>query len=134
MRLLPHHPQPSHIRPGITTITTSPPPTSYPPPTPTFSTLPSSLSTTKSTLQETIILPLKFPQLYSQSRKSTTELLILIHGSPGSGKSYLVEALGNEIGDGKKTVSVNCWEVVCERWIGIADRLVSFLSFSLCSD
>lgn len=43
------------------------------------------------------------------------------------------------MGDGKNLISVNCWEVVCERWIGISDRLVSslvsFFEFLfVCSD
>jgi len=52
------------------------------------------LEVAKASLKEAVILPLKFPHLFTGKRTSWKG--ILLYGPPGTGKSYLAEAVAAE--------------------------------------
>merc|ERR1719273_2951610 len=54
------------------------------------------LEAAKGLLKEAVILPVKFPQLFTGKRKAWKG--ILLYGPPGTGKSYLAKAVATEAG------------------------------------
>lgn len=52
------------------------------------------LNQAKFSLQEAVILPIKFPQLFTGQRKPWGNMLL--YGPPGTGKSYLAKACASE--------------------------------------
>ncbi|XP_075636162.1 protein SUPPRESSOR OF K(+) TRANSPORT GROWTH DEFECT 1-like [Castanea sativa] len=56
------------------------------------------LDSAKQALQEAFILPLKFPHFFTGKRQPRSWRSFLLYGPPGCGKSYLAEAVGNEVG------------------------------------
>jgi len=86
------------------------------------------LDQAKASLQEAVILPTRFPQLFTGERKPWRG--ILLYGPPGTGKSYLAKACATEA-DGT-FYSVSSSDLV-SKWLGESERLVKKL-FEMARD
>uniref|UniRef100_A0A7S4BN56 Vesicle-fusing ATPase n=1 Tax=Chrysotila carterae TaxID=13221 RepID=A0A7S4BN56_CHRCT len=80
------------------------------------------LDDAKAALQEAVVLPLRFPQLFTGERKPWRG--ILLYGPPGTGKTHLAKAVATEVD--ATFFSISSSDLV-SKWVGESEKQVRTL-------
>lgn len=80
------------------------------------------LVSTKASLYETIILPKRFPSMFTGARRPWTA--ILLYGPPGTGKSFLAKAVAHESESAFYSISSSD---IMSKWQGESEKTVATL-------
>jgi hypothetical protein len=75
------------------------------------------LEAAKQELRSAVVLPIKFPELFSGQRKQRRGMLL--YGPPGTGKSFLAKAIATEVESTLFSISASD---VMSKWLGDSER------------
>jgi vacuolar protein-sorting-associated protein 4 len=82
------------------------------------------LENAKKALEEAIVLPRKYPQLFVGKRSAWKA--VLLYGPPGTGKSFLAKAAASNLGEGATFYSISSADLM-SKWQGESEKLVKQL-------